>query len=279
MKQKTEYKFSGLCHQPNSTIIPKTLVKYDNRIQWNIIIGASLFTYTCYTDYSQYEVQVARKWFQAKGDFRKEAKNLAKLNESLSDHKRIVKYLAMFTIGDEEDRWASKEFNILLPLADTDLKKFLYEPEYSPKCTTIAHMVEEASNLADAIRWLHAGLRISGKVLICCHMDLKLDNVLVYLRHTASPVGWWKISDFGISSMTERQHETPDPRRPSASFLEVQEVRSPAESLARITGTIRASVQRPAGIYSAPGWFNPITLSTAINISFKSNNVKKLICL
>ncbi len=236
-------------------------------------------TYACDSDHSQDEVPVARKWFQGRGDFRKEAKNLAKLNESLSDHKRIVKYLATFTIGDEEDLWASKEFNILLPLADTDLEKFLYEPEYSLKCASITHMIEEASNLADAIRWLHAGLRISGKVLVCCHMDLKLDNVLVYLKHKSAPVGWWKISDFGISSMTERQYETPDPRRPSPSLLGVREVPSPAESLAHITGTIRTSVRRPAGIYSAPGWLNPNPLAHSQIYPFKSYNVEKLICL
>ena len=197
---------------------------------------------------------MARKRFQARGDFRKEADNLAKFNNGLSDHKRIVKYLAMFTIGEETDLWASKEFNILLPLADTDLKQFLYDPLFASRCSEVVPMVREASNLADAIRWLHAGLMVSGQMLVCCHMDLKLDNVLVYFKHPppASVVGWWKISDFGISSMTERQHYASSSRRQATSAL--LEVPSPASSLARIiTGTVQASVHRAAGPYSAPG--------------------------
>jgi serine/threonine protein kinase len=191
---------------------------------------------------------VARKSFPARGDFRKEAQNLARFNGSLSDHKRIVKYLAVITIQDEEDEGAPKEFNILLPLADADLQHFLSEPCYDSRCGGIVELILEASNLADAIRWLHGGLRISGKVLFCCHMDLKLDNILVYLDHP-SRVGWWKISDFGISSMVERTTSEHSPRRPSSALLSVP---SPAQSLARITGTARFSVHRPPGPYTAP---------------------------
>jgi hypothetical protein len=81
-------------------------------------------------------------------------------------------------------------------------------------------------------------------------MDLKLDNVLVYLENPSrSRVGWWKISDFGISSMVERVTTEHSPRRPSSTFLSVP---SPAQSLARITGTARFSVHRPPGPYTAP---------------------------
>jgi hypothetical protein len=195
-------------------------------------------------------VVVARKSFPARGDFRKEAQNLARFNGSLSDHKRIVKYLAVITIEDEEDEGAPKEFNILLPLAEADLEHFLNMPCYESRCGGIVELIFEASNLCDAIRWLHSGLRISGKVLFCCHMDLKLENILVYLENPSrSRVGWWKISDFGISSMVERATSEHSPRRPSSTLLSVP---SPAQSLARITGTARFSVHRPPGPYTAP---------------------------
>ena len=193
-------------------------------------------------------MEVARKSFPAKGDFRKEARNLARLNGSLSQHQRIVKYLAVITIGDEQDQGTAKDFHILLPLADADLEHFLYDQCYDSRCGNIADLVREASNLSDAIRWLHGGLFIDGKVLVCCHMDLKLDNILVYLNYP-SRVGCWKISDFGISSMVECAHEHHSPRQPSPALLSVP---SPALSLARITGPVRISVHRPAGAYTAP---------------------------
>lgn len=192
---------------------------------------------------------MARKRFRARGDFRKEAQNLTKLNSCLSNHGRIVKYLAVITIGDEDDLGLSKEFNILLPLANTDLKGFLYSREFERDCHGVVDLVNEASNLADAIQWLHGGLRIEEKIVVCCHMDIKLDNILVYLGQQASHVGWWKISDFGISSMVEREERHAAARKKSPAMLSVP---SPAGCLARITGSVRVSAKRPGGAYSAP---------------------------
>lgn len=138
-----------------------------------------------------------------------------------------------------------------MPLADTDLKQFLYQPTFEGRCGGVTDLILEAANLADAIRWLHEGQPINGKVMVCCHMDLKLDNVLVYFNNR-SGVGWWKISDFGISSLINREEmqQEMDARRPSrASYLSVD---SPAASLARITGTAKTTAKRPAGTYSAP---------------------------
>jgi hypothetical protein len=195
-------------------------------------------------------MRVARKRFPARGDFKKEARNLADLNSSLSDHKRIVRYLAVFTVEDEEDQDAQKEFNIILPLADTDLQQFLYDKAFEGSWGNVAEIVKEASNLADAMRWLHEGQIISGKVLVCCHMDIKLDNVLVY-QNDNPPVGWWKISDFGISSLKERKKERIAPQRPTSALLTVPTT-SPAESLRIITAQMRTTVKRPAGAFSAP---------------------------
>jgi Protein kinase domain len=172
------------------------------------------------------------------------------LNSSLADHKRIVPYLAVFTVEDEEDQGASKEFNIILPLADADLQQFLYEKNFEGAWDNVVDVIKEASNLASAVKWLHEGQTISGKVLVCCHMDIKLDNVLVYLKDNP-PVGWWKISDFGISSLQERKKELAAPRRPTSALLTVPTM-SPAESLRIITAQIKTSVKRPAGAFSAP---------------------------
>ena len=115
---------------------------------------------------------MARKRFGARGDFRKEAQNLTKLNSCLSNHNRIVKYLAVITVEDEEDLGSQKEFNILLPLADTDLKGFIYDERFEQNCGGVRDLVNEASNLVDAFHVrtfssLKSLIPISFLVLFC----------------------------------------------------------------------------------------------------------------
>jgi serine/threonine protein kinase len=199
---------------------------------------------------------VGRKRLPAKGNFKDEVRNLTTLNSGLSRNPRIVQYLAVFTVEDEQDEEAPKEFNIIFPLADADLELFLYNKEFGSAWDKTVEVIKEASNLVGAIRWLHEGLIISesGKVLVCCHMDLKPDNILVYLNRN-HPVGWWKISDFGISSLKEREREIePEraPRQRPTSTLLTAPTASPAESLRIITAEIKTSIKRPAGPFSAP---------------------------
>ncbi|KAH6679447.1 kinase-like domain-containing protein [Halenospora varia] len=204
-------------------------------------------------DWEKDEVPVARKQFQAKGDFRKESENLRKIHQTLSGHSRIVKYLAIFTIEDEHDRNFPKQFNILMDLADIDLTHFLLAEEFRTRCGGVVQLLKEASALADAIAWLHRSHTINDNFFVWCHGDLKPDNVLVYFKDAAD-VGFWKISDFGISSLIERREEQSSrPRTPA--FLNVPgaaESVSPAESLAIITGREKAIAQRHPGPYSAP---------------------------
>ena len=98
-------------------------------------------------------------------------------------------------------------------------------------------------------QWLHGGLRIEEKIVVCCHMDIKLDNILVYLDRQASHVGVWKISDFGISSIVEREERRASARKKNPDLLSVP---SPAGVLARITGSVKVSANRPGGAFSAP---------------------------
>lgn len=142
----------------------------------------------------------------------------------------------------------------MLELADTDLKKFLYQTDFETQCSNVAQLLKEASDLLDALRWLHAGLSLAGRMQVCCHMDLKLDNILVYdIGNPDFPVGRWKISDFGISSMTEpEKSQRPKPGLPKASNP------TPAGTIARIastihrTGEVLTTAPRVPGPYSAP---------------------------
>lgn len=68
-------------------------------------------------------------------------------------------------------------------------------------------LVNEASNLAHALHFLHTQIYVPvpgyrSEFLACCHMDLKPDNILVF-RSPGNPVGIWKITDFGISTLKQ----------------------------------------------------------------------------
>lgn len=182
----------------------------------------------------------------AQGDFRKERHNLLMLNSSLSRHDHIVRYLAIIIVGDPG---STKEFNILMPLATMNLEKFLYEePSLLPKFD-IKDLLQQTACIADAIAWLHGGLPIKDRRFICCHMDLKLDNILVYLDRNVKdePVGKWKIADFGISTLKELETKPKSQQRHRSQNLTVQ---SPANTLAYLTA--RATATRPPAAYQAP---------------------------
>lgn len=79
-------------------------------------------------------------------------------------------------------------------------------------------------------------------------MDLKLDNILVYSISPSLPLGCWKISDFGISSMSSKREDTENSPRKVA----MSELLTPVQSLAYNTNTVRTDARRPAGPFSAP---------------------------
>ena len=64
-------------------------------------------------------------------------------------------------------------------------------------------MIEEMSQIAGALAWLHNGLDIAQEdKLFVAHMDLKPENILIYgdPRNVNTPVGRWTLTDFGISA-------------------------------------------------------------------------------
>ncbi|PLN80583.1 protein kinase-like protein [Aspergillus taichungensis] len=142
------------------------------------------------------EVPVACKQFSNSSEFKHEAKNLRILRGSLIRHDRIVSFLATVEVGND--------FYILYPLAMMDLERFLEGGLNNGTGFTTPEILREASNLASALAFLHEGLEIDPRP-VCCHMDLKPANILVYPNPRSPAVGKWKITDFGISMMTESQ--------------------------------------------------------------------------
>ena len=114
------------------------------------------------------------------------------------------------------------EFMVLLPHANLyDLEIFLrggYDPNPSteekrevydfkklfPELNTDIKMqqavVEEAHQVASALKWLHEDLRISDTPdCYLAHMDLKPANILL-VSDSRCPAGRWMLSDFGVSA-------------------------------------------------------------------------------
>ena len=131
--------------------------------------------------------------------FQTENFNLEQFKESLSKNDNIMMSFATFEHGSQ--------LNIMAPLADLDLHKFLlgeYD-DFHQRCPgfTPQYLLKETWCLSVALKHLHEGLTLPSGRVSCAHLDLKPENILVEWSTKAVPmdlpVGRWKISDFGIS--------------------------------------------------------------------------------
>ncbi|CAG8259308.1 unnamed protein product [Penicillium olsonii] len=174
------------------------------------------------------ELVVARKSFHKPNHF-VEVNALKSLRESLSTHKRIISYLAIFSIHNQ--------WNIIMPWADMDLEDFLVKGYQSMEPTEclLKDLIHETRKFAAAIHFLHEHLHLESEWpefhdQAMCHMDIKPKNILVF-KHPGSSTGIWRITDFGISHVAHlRQSEdstrdsgyTHAMRRPSLRMGEYQ---------------------------------------------------------
>jgi hypothetical protein len=136
-----------------------------------------------------------------KEDFQKEVGNLSKLRRAPLKHDHIAPFLAVISIGDQ--------FNILSELATMDLQAFL-EGGHSQFKMNPENLMAAMTGLASALKFLHGGMDLPRNThspadaaneegpVVCFHMDLKPENVLIY-PEVGYDVGIWKFSDFGIS--------------------------------------------------------------------------------
>jgi serine/threonine protein kinase len=149
--------------------------------------------------------KITAKTLRGRQNFETERKNLQHFKECLLNHANIMQSFASFVHGPD--------FVILSPWADgRDLHKFLYSPQevfsnYPEQSTgfTPNNIFMEIYSLAQALDFLHNQMGTSnGRKLTCAHLDLKPENVLVCFNSTGNtPVGRWKIGDFGLSNVEE----------------------------------------------------------------------------
>ncbi|KAL8377333.1 hypothetical protein RB595_008157 [Gaeumannomyces hyphopodioides] len=59
-------------------------------------------------------------------------------------------------------------------------------------------LLEQCLALAGALRFLHGRIEHRDMIYLLAHMDLKPNNIIIS-SHPSSPVGVWKLADFGIS--------------------------------------------------------------------------------
>ena len=124
------------------------------------------------------------------------------------------------------------KFYIFFPWADMDLRNFIYGEGHRDKKKPI-YLLEEASNLADALAFLHSGIKIpGGRQVSCVHMDLKPENIVVRLDGK-SPAGTWMTTDFGISTIKQSNDDQTAHSAPSNTLSASNSVKDIAASLTR----------------------------------------------
>jgi len=125
--------------------------------------------------------------------FHENIQNMELLRGTLLKHDHIMHHISTLIHGND--------FNVFFPWTDMDLGVFLHDRQHgTTQPETGVYMLEEASNLADALDFLHTRIRIPGRGHVtCAHMDLKPENIVVQPRSRASSDMMWLITDFDIS--------------------------------------------------------------------------------
>jgi serine/threonine protein kinase len=109
------------------------------------------------------------------------------------------------------DNWGSIEiapnmYSLFMPKATWDLRRYMMEDHKlrpsNPQAK--ADIISGAIGLTAGLKFLHTGMKTpQHDDMVCYHMDLKPDNVLVFEDGAGPPV--WKLSDFGMSRVKIRE--------------------------------------------------------------------------
>jgi serine/threonine protein kinase len=148
--------------------------------------------------------EMARKDYQSSKDM--EHHTLKQILASDRTCPNIVDIYGSLAIG-------SSSYSIFMPLAMCDLHTYMKEDFRTRPNSTFEKtaMIQSARGLARGLEFLHDGMRTAeGEKMVCYHMDLKPNNILVFLEEVrGKPEFVWKISDFGMSRLKFKSREQP----------------------------------------------------------------------
>ena len=171
----------------------------------------------------------------SKQDLREEKDILSKLRNSLFDESRVMASLGTMTyLG------SPRSLSIFFPVAEFDLDDYLRGLKSSASIGQYpvdpAHLIKEFACLTHALNYLHSEIRLEdGEQFVCVHHDLKPDNILVVAD--GSPVGCWKVTDFGLSRVKHAESKRPPNR--TTLYDHISSVRASLTSPKRRQGTFQ----------------------------------------
>lgn len=139
-----------------------------------------------------------------------------------------------------------EDYSLFMPQAHCDL--WHYMTQDTPRAVDKLGLIRAARGLANGLNFLHNGIKDGEFTTFnCYHMDLKPNNILVFLEKVGDKTVYvWKISDFGLSKI---KRSTTDETASSASrgdhFDSIFAQRP-------LQDTAGASNRRQAATYGAP---------------------------
>ncbi|KAH7401701.1 kinase-like domain-containing protein [Pyrenochaeta sp. MPI-SDFR-AT-0127] len=152
------------------------------------------------------EMVIARKDFELnthENAHEKERDVLREILRNATRNDNIMKNLGSLQIRST--------YSLFMPLADCDLHTYMkMNPEPPGSWERKAKILQCAVGLAGAIVHLHTALESDKfEKLSCFHMDLKPQNILVFIdRETKEEQ--WKLSDFNMSRVKTKRKATDD---------------------------------------------------------------------
>ena len=154
----------------------------------------------------------------------------------------------MTSLGTMTYLGTPRTLSIFFPVAEFDLDDYLFGKESRNSICEYpvnpADLMQEFACLAHALNYLHNDIRLDdGVQWVCVHHDLKPDNILVVAD--GSPVGCWKVTDFGLSRV--KQAESKDPSTVAILYDHVSSVRASLTSPKRQRGTFQPPEIERAG--------------------------------
>lgn len=121
------------------------------------------------------------------------------LGSNMRRHENILENFGSLNI-------APYTYSLFMPLATYDLRAYMMDLHKTPPTSlgAKAGFVLSAVGLAEGLSFLHGGILSEDlEELVCYHMDLKPDNILIFRDEEDRYV--WKLSDFGMARIKIRR--------------------------------------------------------------------------